>query len=100
MDAMQSARASHAFMGVSPRGRVSIVRSRGNNNVHVILRGGSKGTNFDPASVAETRSSLIKAQPAFHPSIMIDCSHGNCKPIKIFFLIFPNQHDREASVNG
>ncbi|PLW11741.1 hypothetical protein PCANC_03950 [Puccinia coronata f. sp. avenae] len=77
MDAMQSARASHAFMGVSPRGRVSIVRSRGNNNVHVILRGGSKGTNFDPASVAETRSSLIKAQPAFHPSIMIDCSHGN-----------------------
>lgn len=77
MDAMQSARSSHAFMGVGPHGRASIVRSRGNNNVHVILRGGSKGTNFDPISVAETRSSLIKTQPSIHPSIMIDCSHGN-----------------------
>jgi 3-deoxy-7-phosphoheptulonate synthase len=79
MDAMQSARASHAFMGVGPHGRASIVRSRGNNNVHVILRGGSKGTNFDAVSVAETRSSLMKMQPTFHPSLMIDCSHGNCE---------------------
>jgi 3-deoxy-7-phosphoheptulonate synthase len=78
IDAMQSARASHAFMGVGPHGRASIVRSRGNDNVHVILRGGSKGTNFDAVSVAETRSSLIKTQPNLHPSIMIDCSHGNC----------------------
>ncbi|KAH9454650.1 hypothetical protein MJO28_007659 [Puccinia striiformis f. sp. tritici] len=77
MDAMQSARASHAFMGVSPHGRASIVRSRGNNNVHVILRGGSNGTNFDACNVAQTRSSLIKTQPTFHPSLMIDCSHGN-----------------------
>ncbi|KAA1113880.1 hypothetical protein PGTUg99_010625 [Puccinia graminis f. sp. tritici] len=77
MDAMQSARASHAFMGVGPHGRATIVRSRGNRNVHVILRGGSKGTNFDPLSVAETRSSLLKIQPTFHPSIMVDCSHGN-----------------------
>ncbi|KAA1113891.1 hypothetical protein PGTUg99_012047 [Puccinia graminis f. sp. tritici] len=77
MDAMQSARASHAFMGVGPHGRASIVRSRGNNNVHVILRGGSKGTNFDAVSVGETRSSLMKMQPTFHPSLMIDCSHGN-----------------------
>lgn len=77
IDAMQSARASHAFMGVGPHGRASIVRSRGNDNVHVILRGGSKGTNFDAVSVAETRSSLIKTQPNLHPSIMIDCSHGN-----------------------
>ncbi|OAV95591.1 3-deoxy-7-phosphoheptulonate synthase [Puccinia triticina 1-1 BBBD Race 1] len=77
MDAMQSARASHAFMGVGPHGRASIVRSRGNNNVHVILRGGSKGTNFDAVSIAETRSSLVKMQPTLHPSLMIDCSHGN-----------------------
>ncbi|KAH9454632.1 hypothetical protein MJO28_007625 [Puccinia striiformis f. sp. tritici] len=77
IDAMQSARASHSFMGVGPHGRASIVRSRGNKHVHAILRGGSSGTNFDAVSVAETRSSLIKMQPTFHPSLMIDCSHGN-----------------------
>ena len=76
MDVMQSVRSSHAFMGIGPHGRASIVRSHG-NNVHVILRGGSKGTNVDPVSVAKTRSILIKTQPTIHPSIMIDCSHGN-----------------------
>lgn len=77
LDAMQSARSNHAFMGIGPEGRASIVKSRGNENVHVILRGGSKGTNYDAESVSATRLSLMKSQPKYHPSIMIDCSHGN-----------------------
>ncbi|MBW0467303.1 hypothetical protein O181_007018 [Austropuccinia psidii MF-1] len=80
IDAMKSARSPHTFMGIDSRGRASVIKSHGNNDVHVILRGGSKGTNYDQASVAETHSKLLELQGNHHPSIMIDCSHGNsCK---------------------
>jgi 3-deoxy-7-phosphoheptulonate synthase len=77
IDAMRSSSNPHAFMGVTEAGLASIVKTRGNQDVHVILRGGSKGPNFAHANVKAAAEAVEKARPGYHPSIMIDCSHGN-----------------------
>jgi 3-deoxy-7-phosphoheptulonate synthase len=77
VDAMRSASNPHAFMGVTEQGLAAIVKTRGNKDVHVILRGGSKGPNFASEHVKNAAQSIQKARPQYKPSIMIDCSHGN-----------------------
>lgn len=75
VDAMHSASNPHAFMGVTEQGLASIVKTRGNQDVHVILRGGTKGPNFASEYVKEAAKSIAKKRP--FASIMVDCSHGN-----------------------
>ncbi|GAA97989.1 uncharacterized protein L969DRAFT_84526 [Mixia osmundae IAM 14324] len=77
VDAMRAASHPHAFMGITSSGLASIVKTRGNPAVHIILRGGSSGTNYAPSDIAKTKTASAKARPTFHPSIMVDCSHGN-----------------------
>jgi 3-deoxy-7-phosphoheptulonate synthase len=77
IDAMQSANHPHCFMGINSQGNAAIVKTSGNRDVHVILRGGSKGTNFDKASVQAALEGMRKKNPDAHASIMVDCSHGN-----------------------
>ncbi|KAI0759086.1 3-deoxy-7-phosphoheptulonate synthase [Fomes fomentarius] len=77
VDAMRSASNPHAFMGVTEQGLAAIVKTRGNKDVHVILRGGTTGPNYGSEHVNAAASSIEKARPQNHPSIMIDCSHGN-----------------------
>ncbi|KAG2035493.1 hypothetical protein BDR03DRAFT_1001036 [Suillus americanus] len=77
IDAMRSASNPHAFMGVTEQGLAAIVKTRGNQDVHVILRGGTKGPNFASEHVRAASKSIEKARPTNHASIMIDCSHGN-----------------------
>ncbi|TBU30893.1 3-deoxy-7-phosphoheptulonate synthase [Dichomitus squalens] len=77
VDAMRSAENPHAFMGVTEHGLAAIVKTRGNQDVHVILRGGTKGPNYAAEHVKAAASAIEKARPQHHPSIMIDCSHGN-----------------------
>ncbi|EGG05338.1 uncharacterized protein MELLADRAFT_88008 [Melampsora larici-populina 98AG31] len=76
IDAIRAAVCPHAFLGVNDQGLASIVKTIGNPDVHVILRGG-KVPNYEAQFVKEARDQLLKARPAFHPAIMIDCSHGN-----------------------
>ena len=61
-------------MGVTEQGLAAIVKTRGNQDVHVILRGGSKGPNFASDHVKNAVSCISKARPGSHPSVMIDCS--------------------------
>ncbi|KXN83984.1 Phospho-2-dehydro-3-deoxyheptonate aldolase, tyrosine-inhibited, partial [Leucoagaricus sp. SymC.cos] len=75
IDAMQSASNPHAFMGVTEQGLAAIVKTRGNSDVHVILRGGTKGPNFKADSVGAAVATIEKKRG--WASIMIDCSHGN-----------------------
>ncbi|KAB5566105.1 hypothetical protein GE09DRAFT_958413 [Coniochaeta sp. 2T2.1] len=75
IDAIGAAAAKHHFMGVTKQGLAAITRTAGNEHGFVILRGGSKGTNYDKASVQEAKQSLIKKGQK--QAIMIDCSHGN-----------------------
>jgi 3-deoxy-7-phosphoheptulonate synthase len=77
VDAMRSASNPHAFMGVTEQGLAAIVKTRGNKDVHVILRGGSKGPNYASESVKAAAQSIQKARPQYKPSVMVDCSHGN-----------------------
>jgi len=75
LDAMQAAQASHSFLGIDQDGLTSIIRTKGNKDGHVVLRGGRKGTNYDPESLAEAVQALEKAEQ--NSSLMVDCSHAN-----------------------
>ncbi len=76
INAIKSAASPHSFLGVDEFGRASVVQTKGNENSHIVLRGG-KSPNYDPASVRECELQL--ARSGLRPSIMIDCSHGNSK---------------------
>lgn len=79
IDAMSSSSNPHAFMGVTEQGLAAIVKTRGNNDVHVVLRGGSKGPNYSNEHVKEAAKNILKKRD--WASIMIDCSrkqpHGD-----------------------
>jgi 3-deoxy-7-phosphoheptulonate synthase len=74
IDAIGAAAAKHHFMGVTKQGLAAITRTKGNEHGFVILRGGSKGTNYDKASIQEAKQALIKKGQKL--AIMVDCSHG------------------------
>ncbi|WP_432798195.1 3-deoxy-7-phosphoheptulonate synthase [Poriferisphaera sp. WC338] len=75
IDAMKSAKSSHSFIGIDDDGTTAIIKTRGNAYGHLILRGGSNKTNYDPESVTTATNAL---QAAELPSrILIDCSHAN-----------------------
>jgi phospho-2-dehydro-3-deoxyheptonate aldolase len=56
------------------QGLASIVKTRGNQDVHVILRGGTAGPNYTAEHVGAAIVAIEKARPQNHPSVMIDCS--------------------------
>ena len=73
-DAIQAAARGHHFLSVHKNGQVAIVRTNGNKDCHVILRGG-KAPNYEAASVAAACKDLETAK--LHPTLMVDCSHAN-----------------------
>src|ERR671924_1054290 len=74
VDALLAARQKHHFLSVHKSGQVAIVETRGNDDCHIILRGG-KNPNYDSASVASACEELVKAK--LPERLMIDCSHAN-----------------------
>jgi 3-deoxy-7-phosphoheptulonate synthase len=75
IDAMSSARTPHSFLGIDQDGFTSLVRTRGNGDGHVVLRGGRTRTNYDPQSIADAAAQLTKSN--LPPVLMVDCSHAN-----------------------
>ncbi|MFQ6370773.1 3-deoxy-7-phosphoheptulonate synthase AroG [Shewanella sp. YIC-542] len=75
IDAIGAARASHYFMSVTKFGHSAIVSTKGNEDCHIILRGGSKAPNYNAQAVAATNAQLQKA--GLPANIMIDISHAN-----------------------
>jgi len=75
VDAIGAAQAKHHFMGVTKQGLAAITRTAGNDHCFVILRGGTKGTNFDAESIAVAKEALRKK--GLREGLMVDCSHGN-----------------------
>ena len=73
-NAMKSASKPHRFLGIDSRGHATVLKTRGNQYGHVILRGG-KTPNFDSVNVALAEQALEDAGLA--KRIMIDCSHAN-----------------------
>jgi len=74
INAMQSAESPHRFMGINRQGQVALIKTSGNPDGHVILRGG-KQPNYDSVNIAECEQEIL-AQ-GINPSIVVDCSHGN-----------------------
>jgi 3-deoxy-7-phosphoheptulonate synthase len=74
VDAILAARQKHHFLSVHKSGQVSIVETRGNEDCHVILRGG-KAPNYDAASVQAACDELARSK--LECRLMVDCSHAN-----------------------
>lgn len=75
IDAMGAARHPHSFLGIDQDGVTSIVRTNGNPDGHVVLRGGRARTNYDAESIRDAEAVLKKSN--LPPVLMVDCSHAN-----------------------
>ncbi len=75
VDAVMSAKHPHRFLSLNAQGQIGIFETTGNEDCHVILRGGSSGTNYDAKSVDAACAALTKA--GLRPQVMIDFSHAN-----------------------
>ena len=74
IDAVQAAAHPHHFLAVTKQGRSAIATTAGNDDCHIILRGG-KAPNYDAASIASVCAAIAGA--GLRPQVMIDVSHGN-----------------------
>lgn len=75
INALQSARHPHHFLGITQQGQSAVFRTRGNSLGHIVLRGGGGRTNYDSVSIALCERELEKA--GLPVNIVVDCSHGN-----------------------
>lgn len=75
LDAIGSAESPHNFLSVTKFGHSAIVSTKGNNDCHIILRGGDKATNYDAESVAKVCADIEKSGRIGH--VMVDFSHAN-----------------------
>lgn len=75
LDAIVTAARPHRFLTLDALGRAAIVRSSGNADCHLVLRGGQGTTNFDAASVRAAGEALVAT--GLPSRVMIDASHGN-----------------------
>ena len=74
IDAVNTARRQHSFIGVDGNGEVSVYRTTGNKYGHIVLRGG-QGPNYEAEYIAFLKVAMKKA--GLPPRIIIDCSHAN-----------------------
>lgn len=75
INAMLTAKISHHFLGINQDGLASIVRTTGNPDGHLVLRGGAAKPNYEVTDVEAAVNAL--KQKAMNSRLMIDCSHGN-----------------------
>lgn len=87
VDAVKSAQHSHIFLSVTKEGHSAIFSTSGNEDGHIILRGGGGRPNYDNPSVHY--ASRILEQANLVPKVMIDMSHANSN----------KQHSQQLAVN-
>jgi 3-deoxy-7-phosphoheptulonate synthase len=75
LNAINSAKNPHRFLGMNNDGEVAVVHTTGNQYAHMVLRGGSKGPNYDSVHIKLTEDELQKN--GIRPNVMVDCSHAN-----------------------
>ncbi len=78
IDAIKAAASPHHFLSVTKEGESAIFATKGNEDCHVILRGG-KQPNYDAQSIAAVCEQL--AESGLAPVLMVDCSHGNSQKL-------------------
>ena len=75
IDAIRSARHAHWFPSLTREGAPAVMGTAGNEHAHLVLRGGSRGPNFEAAHVCAAAQLLRKND--LPTQVMIDCSHAN-----------------------
>jgi len=98
IDAIKSANSSHCFMGINDTGMACIIKTNGNNNTHIILRGSNNGPNYTKIYVENYKKQI-------NSKLMIDCSHGNSnKDYKnqpaVFYDVINQIKNGETSIIG
>lgn len=86
VDAIRAANNPHIFLSLTKEGHSAIFETTGNEDCHVILRGGNQGPNYEANFVADAVAQLQKA--GVEDKLMIDCSHANSN----------KQHERQLIV--
>ena len=76
IDGVVAAKVPHAFLGIDGTGAGAVVDTTGNDECHIVLRGGSDGPNYASEHVAFAQTLLRKAGE--RENVVIDCSHANC----------------------
>jgi 3-deoxy-7-phosphoheptulonate synthase len=75
INALQSVRRPHHFLGITQQGQSAVFHTRGNSHAHLVLRGGGGRSNYDAVSIAVAERELQAA--GLESNIVVDCSHGN-----------------------
>lgn len=75
VDAVVAAGHQQSYLGINKQGRIVNIRTNGNQDAHIILRGGNNGANYDRESVNNSGELLSKA--GVFKNLIIDCSHAN-----------------------
>ncbi len=75
IDAIKAAMSPHHFLSVTKEGRTAIFSTRGNEDAHIILRGGNDAPNYDAVNVEKVAEGMEQA--GLKANIMIDFSHAN-----------------------
>lgn len=86
VDAIRAANNPHIFMSLTKTGKSAIFETKGNNDCHIILRGGNDGPNYEAPFVKEAVDALSASK--VQDKLMIDCSHANSD----------KQHERQILV--
>ena len=97
IDGIQAANHSHVFLGATKEAEIAMLKTAGNSDAHIILRGG-KSPNYDEDSIIQTLTALKEAE--VNESIMVDASHGNSqKKFKEQINVIKNIGDQISSGN-
>lgn len=96
IEAVISVKHTHCFMGISESGIPCICNTTGNESVHIILRGGRNGPNYNADNIEQVVSDISNHNKKYkktmiEKAIMIDCSHANSnKDHKKQSIVFKN----------
>ncbi|MCZ7648706.1 MAG: 3-deoxy-7-phosphoheptulonate synthase [Planctomycetota bacterium] len=75
LNALVSARQPHSFLGINSVGLTAIVKTTGNPDCHIVLRGGESRTNYGSEDVE--RAATLASEGGVTRPVLVDCSHGN-----------------------
>jgi 3-deoxy-7-phosphoheptulonate synthase len=103
LDAMTSARHPHHFLGIDNSGMTAVVKTKGNLDAHVILRGGNQGPNYSEEHINDCLN-RIKANSQ-QRMLLVDCSHGNSskdykRQPEVFHEVFRQFHAGNRRILG
>jgi 3-deoxy-7-phosphoheptulonate synthase len=75
--AIALAQMGHHYPAMDEEGGLVMHESKGNRGAHLVLRGGSRGPNYDAASLQHAKELLIRH--SLPPYLLVDCAHGNSR---------------------